>query len=83
MRKLLLILTIILLLTQYANAERWRGLIASVAALEALKVETQTQVIKVIKPEEYKTVCNDGVCKRVPVSTPTVSKGRTRFFRRR
>ena len=39
--KFLLVLTITLSLTQVASAGRWRGLIASVAALESAKTEAE------------------------------------------
>ncbi|MEA1999535.1 MAG: hypothetical protein U9N61_09500 [Euryarchaeota archaeon] len=49
--RLLLILTIFFSLTQLASAERWRGLIASVAALESAKIEAREVTIETPKVE--------------------------------
>ena len=50
--RLLLILIIFLSLTQLASAERWRGLVASVVALESAKIEVpKTEEPKIEEPK--------------------------------
>lgn len=66
----LLILSVFLLLTQVASAERWKGLIASVAALEAARVampevlildsEYRAPMVDYMLPAEEP--CIDGTC---------------------
>ncbi len=90
MRKILLILTVFLSLTQLANAERWLGLIASVAALESAKVTPQFEPVvepkPVVEPEpvepepvKYQKVCTSSGCTLIPIpakATKTYAKRR-------
>lgn len=75
----LLILSVFLLLTQVASAERWKGLIASVAALEAARVampevlildsEYRAPMVDYMLPAEEP--CVDGTC---PISESSISE---------
>ena len=87
MLRFLLILTVTFSLTQSVSAERWRGLIASVAALEAAREPSAKVEVEVLTPktkveiktpilaltQEYKRVCTNGLCRLVPVSNARVS----------
>lgn len=77
--RLLLILAIFFSLTQLASAERWRGLIASVAALESAKEQVPKNLKPTSKPKkfapiapkadkvEYWKECNENGCTLTPI----------------
>lgn len=74
--RLLLILTIFFSLTQLASAERWRGLIASVAAFESAKEQKSVKLAPVpklvengdskVNKVEYQKECTDNNCIFIP-----------------
>lgn len=68
MLKLLLILTVFLsltqgALTQVASAERWRGLIASVIALESAKEPVTKEPTVTKEPATKEPICKNGSCR--------------------
>ncbi|KKM86223.1 hypothetical protein LCGC14_1281130 [marine sediment metagenome] len=86
--KRLLVLTIFLSLTQVASAERWQGLIASVAALEAARKPIMvplsftepplllpiTELLPIPLKQKTKKVCENGVCRLIPITDVKVTR---------